>query len=356
MSHEISHNKKTGRDEMAWVGETPWHGLGTNLPENASFEEWIAAALPYTVRRSKLMYYADRAGKDLRVDDESVALIRSDTGDRLGIVSSDYEVVQPYEMIEFFRDLSGEMGFKLETAGALFGGKRYWALAKIDEVKIAGWDKLVGYLMLSSSADGSRATEGRHCATRVVCNNTMSMALAETDKKVYRTNHRQSFKPDVMKARLGLAADNFSKYVETVNALTKIKVSDAAADAFILKLLRPSKNVIDAVNAQSPDDSFDSLLKRPVGQATVVGSMLDDEANVRRPRGADNILALFLGAGRGSELTGSAGTAWGLVNAVTEYVDHWSTSKSDDHRFDRAMFGTGDQLKTDAFSTALQLA
>ena len=74
---------------------------------------------------------------------------------------------------------------------------------------------------------------------------------------------------------------------------------------------------------------------------------------LRRPRGADDIVNLFLGAGVGSERKGSAGTAWGLVNAVTEYVDHHATAKTIDHLIERAYWGTGAELKQDAMTLAM---
>ncbi len=78
------------------------------------------------------------------------------------------------------------------------------------------------------------------------------------------------------------------------------------------------------------------------------------EWTIRRPRGADMILDLFLGSGMGSDQKGRAGTAWGLVNAVTEYVDHHATAKTDSHRLDRAFWGSGDELKTEALQLAQQ--
>lgn len=327
MAHELSF-KATGEAEMAYVGAVPWHGLGQQLPAGASIETWAeAAGMNWTVRKTKIMYAADRAGQDLRTDDEAVMLVRSDNGRRLGIVSPNYNIVQPFEVLEFFRDLVETHGFTLETAGVLFGGKRYWALAKITEAMVSGWDKIGGYLMLTTSADGSFASEARETTIRAVCNNTVSMAVAQIPGKHYaKINHRQAFDAAAIKTQLELGAQHFQAFTELATILSKARVTEAAADEFVTQLLRPAK-------AEDEDD--------------------DSDATTRRARGHDVIMALFDGAGLGSDKKGAKGTAWGLVNAVTEYVDHHATAKTIDHRLTRAWWGGGSDLKVAAFDKAL---
>lgn len=321
------------------------------LRPGATIEEWQQAAkLDWLVRRTPVQYYTDRAKTNLRTDEENVVLVRSDTGDRLGIVSADYQVVQPFEVLDFFRALVAAQGFELHTAGTLFGGKKYWALAKVTEAIFSGWDKVGGFLLLSTSADGRSATEAQETTICVVCRNTLNRASREKVANRIRINHRQRFDAASVQKQLGLASDNFAAMCEDINTLTKIKVSDAAAEDFILRLLRPTKETIEMVNAMSPDDSFEALMGRP---AKLTIEQQEEEA-VRRPRGADSILGLFLGEGMGATQKGRKGTAWGLVNAVTEYVDHHATAKSADHLMDRAMWGTGAELKVEAFQQALE--
>lgn len=320
------------------------------LQAGASIEEWqLAANMDWLVRRAKVQYYADRAQKDLRTDEENVVLVRSDTGERLGIVSADYQVVQPFEVLEFFRDLVAGQGFELNTAGTLFGGKKYWALAKVTEAVFSGWDKVGGFLLLSTSADGKSATEAQETTIRVVCRNTLNQATREDVAKRIRISHRQRFDAGSVQRQLGLAKENFAAMCESINALTKAKVSEAAAEDFVLRLLRPTKETVEMVNSMSPTDSFEALLNRPAKL-----EVEEEQETVRRPRGADTILELFLGGGMGSDQKGSKGTAWGLVNAVTEYVDHHATAKTPDHLMDRAMWGTGAELKVEAMQGALQ--
>lgn len=363
MSTKIQHAGVTvtkGKAEMAALqGVDVWWDSDVisagRLPPGATIEQWLeASGMTYTFRKAKLMYYADRAQKDLRVDDDNVAIIRSDNGARMGIANASYNITQPFEMLEFFRDLVAGSGFELTTAGTLHGGKRMWALAKITEAVISGWDQIGAYLLLSSSADGSLSNEGRLTTVCVVCQNTMGMALAREPKA--KVSHRVSMALQKLKAELGLetARAKFAAYVEAANTLSKKRVSDAAADEFVLRLLRGAsadEDVQKAVVAQSGGDTLADLLAAPFVPKEEEQTL---ETLLRRPRGADAILALFEGGGRGSDQKGRKGTAWGLVNAVTDYTDHLRTCKSDDHRVESAWWGTGDLLKTDAMALALE--
>lgn len=326
------------------------------LKPGASIEEWLrSSGMTFLYRKAKLMYHADREGRDLRVDPDNVAIIRADTGERMGIANADYNITQPYEMLEFFRDLVEGSGFQLTTAGVLFGGKRMWVLAKITEATINGWDKVGAYLLISTSADGSLSNEGRLTTVCVVCDNTLRMALGR-DAARARVSHRMSMAMTKLKADLGLdrASETFAGFVEQANALSKVKVSVAAADDFVLRLLRGAAaddQVAEQLAGASSGDSLASLLARP---HVPKEQERDLDQLLRRPRGADAILALFEGGGRGATERGRAGTAWGLVNAVTEYVDHVRPSKTDDHRVVNAWWGDGEALKAQAATMALE--
>lgn len=332
MAHELT--QTNGATEMAYVGETPWHGLGQKLEEGASIEEWKkAAGMDWTINRKPLTYFADRACTDLRTVEDTRILTRSDNGNKIGLVSPSYQVVQPGEVLEFFRDLVAEEGYSLHTAGTMFGGSKYWALAKIEEATIAGWDKVGGYVLLSTSADGSRATELRETTIRVVCNNTLSMAVNKDSRSVIKVNHRQDFDIAAIHKQMGVSRERFAAFTEVADRLSQIKVGGLAAEAFMAQLFK-SASVKAA--PQGDDEDADTLLT----------------TKTRKHRGLDIVMGLFNGIGMGSTQKGSKGTAWGAVNAVTEYVDHLSTSKTQDHRLDRAWFGTGNSLKTDALILA----
>lgn len=327
--HALSITKQ-GTAEMAYTGETPWHGLGQKLEAGASIAEWLTAAnMNWTIRSVPVQYQASRADNTPTTWNDHRVLIRTDTGAPLGIVSPQYEVVQPHTVLEFFRDLVTDHGMQLETAGVLFGGARYWALAKMDDAVLSGWDRVGGYTLLSTSADGKFATEARETTVRVVCNNTLSIAVSQQPGAHYvRVPHRSRFDIKAVHAHLGLGREHFAKFVELANVLTTTKVSAAAAHDFVQRLLAPTLEV-------------EQVAEEPA-QAK------------RAPRGLETILALFDGGGVGSTQKGAEGTAWGLVNAVTEYVDHYATAKTVSHRLNNAWWGNGDKTKVKAFTLAVE--
>lgn len=365
MAHELTQNAITGRYEMAYLASAgvPWHANETNptaMADDASEAEWIeGAGMAWRIQRSKVRYFADAEGAtQLEIPDQHV-LMRSDTKAALGIVSAKYKVVQPAHTLQFFRDLIEDAGFKLTSAGTMFGGRKFWAQAAVgDNFEIGAGDKVQGYLLLATSADGSSGTEGKFVATRVVCNNTLTAAMGERGKHgTVKMSHRSTFNPNTMKDRLGIARDSFVTMAEQMRALASVKVSQADAADFVRKLLRPEEVTKVVANAAARiaetegAQDFQSLLTR--GAAPRI-DVQDDKR--RAPRGEADILRLFAGDARGSNLPGVRGTAWGLLNAVTEYVDHHATAKSASHRANSAWFNGGDDLKSDAFAQLLAMA
>jgi phage/plasmid-like protein (TIGR03299 family) len=336
MAHELT-IRANQTAEMAYVGEKPWHGLGQQLSAGSPIEAWqVAAGMDWKIQRSKVRYFADREGAtQLEMPDQHV-LFRSDTKEALGLVSAKYKTVQPAQVLEFFRDLTEGAGFELSTAGTLFGGKKFWALAKIGEgAEIVRGDRVGGYLLLATSCDGSSATTGKYVMERVVCNNTLTMAMNEKGKAV-KVSHRNVFNPAALKQSLGIAQESFASMVDAARTLTQIRMNRAGAEQFVRQLLRPAEAVAPA--------SFDAFM----------GKVLEAK-DERAPRGEAEILRLFSGAAKGDSLPGVHGTAWGLLNAVTEYVDHHATAKTDSHRLNSAWFNGGDDLKTAAFEKLLAI-
>ncbi len=324
MAHELT--LKNGVAEMAYCGATPWHGLGQKLAPGAPLPQWAkAAGMGWTVGRSRVRY--GEPPKQHVMEDKHV-LFRSDNKAPLGIVSPQYKIVQPLEVLEFFRDLIEAGGYSLETAGTLFGGKRCWALARVGEdVTIKGADRIGGFLLLTTSFDGGGSTTGKQTTICVVCNNTLSMAMGGGGDAV-RVRHSTTFNAAQVKADLGLVEGSFKAFVQAAQVLSRAKLGGQAVEAQVAKLLVDTK--------------------------TVAGSnALDD--NVRQSQPFMKIMQLFNGAGMGAGLPGRAGTAWGVVNAVTEYVDHHARARTVDNRLANAWYGDGDKLKTAALDQMLAL-
>lgn len=323
MAHQIM--IKNGVAQYAST-QREWHGLGQLMPAGQSIEQWQAAAgMNYEVQRGYVRYATERGqlAEAMKVVQDKVVLFRSDTKDALGVVSDSYKVVQPREVLEFFRNWADAGGMTIESAGVLFGGKRYFATAKLGEgVCVDGYsDKVVPYALLSTSADGSLATEARWTTVRVVCNNTLSMAREK--QAAVRVTHRSEFKPDDVRSVLEDANEEFRAFMEMSRQLAAIKVARPLAEDLTIHLFK--------------------------GNST-------DTDKIKESRGFVRVMELFNGAARGAGLETAQETAWGWLNAVTEYADHHIRAHSEENRTASALWGQGDALKNKAVGLALAAA
>ena len=320
MSHEL--DMSNGRANMAYVGETPWHGLGFEIDPDSSIEQWqTVAGMDWEVKKSPVQY---RVGSSWKKMPERSVLYRSDTEEGLGVMSSRYIPVQPKEILEFYRTLVDGSGFKLETAGCLFGGRKYWALAKTgDESRIMGQDAMKGYLMLGSSVDGSMSTIAKFTSVRVVCNNTLQMAVYDAANQkatdCIRIPHNTSFDANRVKAQLGLAHDSWQVFMEDVNKMAQVTLSNKEALQYFINVLgNPSKPV-------------------------------EEQASLKTIK---TVFQLYEGGGKGSGYRSAKGTLWGAINAVTEFTDHHAAAKVQDNRLNSAWFGDNSVKKDRAWDEA----
>lgn len=315
---------------MAYVGETPWHGLGNQLAPKQPIEVWAKqAGMDWTIESADVRYVSGSAGTNLgsiHAFPEQKVLYRSDTKAPLSVVSRRFQVVQPRDVLEFYRDLTEAGGYELETAGVLKGGKKLWALAKTGQsVMLKGRDRVFGYLLLATACDGTLATTAQFTSVRVVCNNTLAIALGDSTGAV-KVPHRSQFDPQAVKRQLGIAISSWDGFMARMKALSECKVQDAAVGAFLKRVLTYP------VNQQSD------------GNSTAVND-----------RALKAVQELYAGRGKGCDMASASGTAWGLLNSVTEFVDHHRRARSNDHRLDAAWFGQGAALKQKAWDEALKL-
>lgn len=313
---------------IAYTGETPWHNLGNQLPAKQPIEVWATqAGMDWNICETPVRYLTDQAGplgSIMSFEDQKV-LYRSDTKAPLSVVSKRYQVVQPKAVLEFYRDLTEISGFELETAGVLKEGKKFWALAKTGkESTLKGNDLVKGYILLATSCDGSLATTAMPTTVRVVCNNTLSIALNGACTAV-RVPHSTSFDPQAVKKQLGIAVSQWDSFMYRMKTLSERKVKSHEAMNYFLKVL---------CQADAHDDPATGLVNE---------------------RALKRVQELYGGKGKGSDLASASGTAWGLLNSVTEFVDHERKARSQDYRLDSAWFGQGASLKQRALDHALQL-
>ena len=312
-------------EQMAYVGRTPWHGLGNRLAEQQSIDVWMEqAGLNWNIRETPVRFInGDKShlGEILSFDDHKV-LYRSDNRTPLSVVSQRYQVVQPREILEFYRDLTEKSGFELETAGSLKGGRKIWALARTGQSGVLkGNDRTDAYVLLATACDGTMATTAQFTSVRVVCNNTLAVALDGRAQSV-KVSHRNVFDADAVKKQLGISVSAWDDFMYRLKALSERKVEQSEAEKVIRNLFQPR-----------PDQIEQNSNERAMGK----------------------VHALFDGEGRGAYLPSSYGTAYGLLNAVTEFVDHERRARSDDHRLDSAWFGQGATLKQQALNQVLAL-
>lgn len=319
---------------MAYTGQQPWHGLGNALAPNQPIEVWAErAGMNWRIESAEVRYLAGPAGPNgssgigaIHAFPEQKVLYRSDTQAPLSVVSSRYQVVQPCEILEFYRDLTEVGGFELETAGVLKEGRKLWALARTGQSGLLkGKDRIGGYLLLATACDGTLATTAQFTSVRVVCNNTLSIALGDGTGAV-KVPHRSQFDAQAVKRQLGIAVSSWDAFMVRTKALAERKVSNPAAETFLRRVMTyPSTSQTDG---HSP--AVNERAIRSIGE-------------------------LFAGRGKGAGLPSASGTAWGLLNAVTEYVDHHRRARSEDHRRDAAWFGQGATIKQRAWDEALKL-
>lgn len=322
MAHELASS-----NDIAYVGETPWHGLGNKLPKNQPIEVWQkSAGMDFEIKQTDVLFNAangDGNLLNLRSNPDATVLYRSDNNEPLSVVSKRYKVVQPKDVLGFYRDLVSVGGFELETAGILKGGKKLWALARTgQETLLPGLDKVKAYLLLATSCDGSLATTAQFTSVRVVCNNTLQMAVGDS-KGAVRVPHSTTFDPAAVKQELGLGLSAWDEFMVSIKAMANRPVNKFETMSYLVNVL---------------GDPALPLNEQPNQKAIQA------------------VYGLYSGEGKGSKLQSANGTAWGLVNGVTEYIDMHRRARNQDYRLDSAWFGQGAQIKQRGLAAAMALA
>lgn len=337
MAHELDFSR--GQAAIAFRGAVPWHGLGESiLPQDSIDDIRIKAGLDYDVVKTPVWYSVPMdtaigpragAGTGAAQSKDFCVLYRSDTGDDLSVVSPRYQVVQPREIVDFYKDLSEKFGFELEVVGALKGGRKVWALANTDNAfNLRDEDKVKGYLLLATSYDGTMATQARFTSIRVVCNNTLALANSR-DRAQVSVPHSTRFDAQRVKANLGLdeSWERYQRFART------------AQDRIVSKP-ETVRLLLDAYYGLKTQDAIDKFQSDPKNEKTVEKFM------------GRMTTALF--ESPGANMASARGTLWGALQAVTFDVDHQLPSRTSDNRLDKAWFGTGDAIKRRALEHAME--
>lgn len=312
-------------EKMAYVGDVPWHGIGNQLSANQPIEVWAQqAGMDWSIREAPVSFLtrdSDGFGAIASFPENKV-LFRSDTKTPLSVVSQRFQVVQPSEILEFYRDLTEVSGFELETAGVLKGGRKIWALARTGQSStLKGNDVNNAYVLLATACDGTLATTAQFTSIRVVCNNTLAVALGASNGAV-KVRHNTAFDAQSVKRQLGISVSSWNSFMYQMKGLSERKVKTHEAMNYLVRVFSDERKA-----------GSDNASDRTMAKA----------------------MALFDGHGRGAELASSKGTAFGLLNSVTEFVDHERRARSTDYRLESAWFGQGATLKERALKQALMM-
>jgi phage/plasmid-like protein (TIGR03299 family) len=325
--------------EMFYTGEMPWHGEGLPLARPATVEEALAAGRldwrvgevglltgddpPLPVPTRKAIVRLDRpAGHNERV---------------LGVAHRGFQPLQNRDGAMLFDAIFGRGQPVYHTGGYLGCGHVVWLLAKIDNPReIARGDLVQPYALFANSHDGSIAIYIKLTTVRVVCQNTLALALKEQSGPVFRRSHQGRLVDHAEAARIFFAAT--------------MKQLDYVAGKFVYlssKLCREEqfKQILEALLPEP---------KKPRNADANPGLLKAWQTNTERVRIARQKISDLRRSGVGMDLDGSRGTFWGVLNAVLEYVDHHQEGDKAGPAY--ALMGDGMDLKSKAFSLVLDKA
>lgn len=264
-------------DWMLSVKERPWHGIGSVIEDAPTSEDAIKMAkLDWKVKQ-----YAVKAnGVTL---DNYFANIRTDKNIPLGVVKGRYKIVQNVEAFDFVDDIVGnkEVPCRYETAGSLFNGKRIFLLVKLPNKELLG-DDVENYLFFTNSHDGTSSLMAGITNVRVVCNNTLQMAI-KGSKRTWSCRHTMNIveKKQQAKESLGLAVKYMDSMNDMAEKLYQIKIDE---ETFFRKLF--------------------------------------DKSNMAEKNKEETIERIHLIYNKKDDLQNFKGTGWGMYNAVADYVSN----------------------------------
>tara|TARA_B100001113_G_C21050614_1_gene596575 strand:+ start:275 stop:1225 length:951 start_codon:yes stop_codon:yes gene_type:complete len=313
MSHEV--------ETMAYAGELPWHGLGTEVSNDLTpIQMMQKAGVDWEVEQQKIV-----TESGIEINDK-VALVRTSDNTLLDVTGKDWKPVQNEEAFTFFSEFVAAGDMEMHTAGSLREGRNVWALAKVKEsFDVFGEDRVDSYLLFSNPHQYGKAVDVRFTPIRVVCHNTLTFSLQNASKNSVKVGHRTAFDADTVKETLGLASEKFAKYKEMAQFLGSRKVT---AESLI----------------QYYNDVFPTTSRKEEKTPVVV---YDDMSK------AAKMCYDALEVQPGAEF--AAGTWWQAFNSVTYYTDHLQ-GRNSENRLHNQWFGYNQAKKVTAAEKAVEYA
>ena len=337
MAHNLAIDGQTNETAMFCVGnrEAAWHHLGQRTEGAVTWESAMKLAhLDWKVVL-KDMFSRDLEGNVSKIEGFKSVWRENGKSLQLGVVGDGYTPIQNIQAFDFIDNLlEAQNGSHYESAGALGNGERIWVMARVPEadIQIAGTDdKSLSYLLVATSHDASLSYVAKLTTVRVVCQNTLSVALNQ--------------------------AGNVFKVKHTKNADARLLTAKDAMQGFA----KDAKDLNDKLNTlatrKMTKDSLTTIFDR-----LFPNTKKDDKQNIRRENVLADVLKMYEINDR-DMFPSIRGTAYNLLNAVTEWTDHIRGFRQTESRKDmneaqiraeNAMFGTGDKLKTQALEVILE--
>lgn len=315
----MAHNLEmiNGEAQMAYRASAgkPWHGLGTPVSDDMTPQEMMkVAGLDWEVEKVDTFF---RYNGDNHPTGQQ-ALVRSTDGKILTQVGKDWNPVQNSEAFDFFTDFVSAGDMVMDTAGSLKDGQIVWALADVkDGFSLFNGDDVRGYLLFSNPHQYGKAIDIKFVMERVVCNNTLTVALHEKGQPAVRVNHRSIFDAGKVKEILGLGHNKVEKFKEAAEFLGSKQYDRAKLERFFGKIFGESSRE-DKVLSRTAERAMELVENQP--------------GDHFRP-----------------------GSWWNAYNAVTYLTDH-ELCRSQDARLAASWFGGNAKRKVDALDVALEMA
>jgi len=328
-------------ETLGYVGETPWHGLGKAVTnEAAMFDDRLFMG------ESGLDWDAEKRQLSRKVGEEFVPaaaweVVRSTDGHVLAdMVGARYTILQNRDAFAWFRPFLEAKEAALHTAGALFGGSRIWILAKLnrDPMEIAAGDIVEKYFLLSHSHDGSLSVRCGFTPIRVVCWNTLSMAHSDNASKLIRLKHSKNVHANLEGLRevMNLMNSEFEATAEQYRLLASKSINQ-----------NDLRKYIKAVFKVEADDN----LIWPTGVRT---KEMKEVVSEKTKNIMEEVIALCE-SGKGNNLPSVKGTYWTAYQGVAEYLSYVS-ARNADNRMNSLWFGQNAALNKLALQTAYEMA
>lgn len=329
MAHNINFNERTQQHSFFSVKEKAWHGLGQVIDQYPTSAEALRfAGLDYEVVKEDLYttsFNSDGQAMDFtkRVKTH-YATIRKDTGDVLGVVGKDYEIVQNVEAFSFFDAIVGGDGIQYETAGALGNGERIFITAKLPEyIKVGREDLIEQYLFLTTSHDGYGSITAAFTPVRVVCRNTLNAAL-KNHSSCIKIRHTVNAKERLEQAHKLMGITNtLSAQLETIfNRWSKVQITDPEIKKLIQQAMCPNREVYNNLQA-GKDDELSTAFKN-ICDSAFSYAMSNETQTMDTTRG----------------------TLFGAYNSVTGYFQNVRKYKDDESKLKSLLYGGIAQQRT----------